>query len=239
MELSKREILNIVNKYTEHKIEKKEILNFCQNATREIFKDGGILCFEYTAIYNFVCILNRVYDDLENDYENKDNYISDIHDEILDIKEIIDGKKDKIYAFDMLLPSKYIGNGIDDINTILNITGKYKSVNSLSRHEADTVKAFCRQNIDNDRDIIKILKSQLTENLLMWIEMLEHSDNDIENKKIRLRKAVYFDSGEKTRIPQDLFLRKIIKTLKCLNGEDYCSVCVYYKNGVPNVSVSS
>lgn len=227
MLINSKQLKQKIEQYCNKAITKDELGLWSMQAYYELMK-GEYIEIDKLQIYHFLRTIST--------FHQKPNDIADEYpcteEEVINIKEILCGKKDIYYTFNIKIFKNIYQNEI--------YTNRWIKFEKLKKHidEISLGKIapsiinewieYINQNVDEIQTLIDLLechiKGMISENL------------DTEEKIIDFRQSVGIYAGG-ININKENFIPNLKKLLACIMGNTFFRVSVVYKKGIPYLSL--
>jgi len=202
-----------VQQYLADIISKQE-LSKKANETMYLLLKGDLYEFENISLYRIVSILAQV-----------DDYDSCAREDILQIKNILDGQEDAYYTIHMKITPEYQDK---EVQKIRNNFIKYREKCHLSKTEIEDILFFINKKKQKVSTIIDLLCAEIAAFLSSGYFFYP----DDEEMRFGFCSTLFVEDEEER---EDKYLEKLFYLLDCSCGINTFCVLICYRKGEPNV----
>lgn len=211
-------------RYVKREITKNELGVWAMLVYQDLMR-GEYIEIDKLAIYHFIrtiSFFHRGPDDMADEYPSTEK-------EILEIKEILQGKKDICYTFrvricEFIYKMEKYKSRLKQFETLYNLFDSF-CVDKLSSVEIDKLMKYCSQRV-SEQTLVDLLE--------MHIKGIIIENYDADEHIFSYRQSVGIYTGG-SDINEVAFQSDIKKVLECAMGKRDFRVTIIYKKGVFNI----
>jgi len=205
-----------VRNYISGEISKKELSVWAYKAKKFLLTYDNVYNLNNAPLQEIIITLTQV-----------DGCDPCMHEDIIRIQKILDGKEDAYYVFHIMIATEFQENAVQEIRGHFK---KYKERGHLSTTQIEEIILFLNKERQQVSSIIDLLNFQIAA-LLSTGYFFRPDDEEL---LFGFHSTIYVQKHEEH---EDKYLDKLLHLLDCACGLEPICVLINYQKGVPNIAL--